>query len=132
MNVMKSFSLIVLVAVLGSYSYVNADDISGVWTKKEQTIRGTWSVDVRDDGHYLVLSENFRTRNAPDLKFVLSMKPLSELTSKNAMSGGVVIGSLKSNRGAQSYKLPENYSGYSSLLLHCEEYSKLWGASSLE
>jgi len=36
---------------------------------------------------------------------------------------------LESPKGSQSYKLPEGYSDYSTLLIHCEKYSKLWGAS---
>ena len=128
----NSLVLLLLMAVLGSYSIAYGEGASGSWTKKEQAISGGWNIEARDDGHYLVLSEEFRTRKAPDLKFVLSHQGVGEVSSKTAMVEGLVISPLKSNKGQQSYRLPANYGDYATLLLHCEQYSKLWGATSLK
>jgi len=40
---------------------------------------------------------------------------------------------LKNLKGAQRYELPADVelTKYKSLLLHCEKYSKLWGAGEL-
>lgn len=124
--------LLVMLAALGSYSFARAEISSGEWIKKEQRIQGSWSIETRNDGSYLVLDESFKTRNAPDLKFVLSKQSVADVTSRNAMNGGKIIALLKSNRGGQSYKLPDDFGDYKTLLLHCEQYSKLWGASNLK
>lgn len=104
---------------------------SGTWTKKYQKIHGAWKIEKKGDAHYLVLDEKFKTRKAPDLKFVLSNHPLEDVNGKNAMQGALIIENLKSNKGAQRYRLPDNFKDYSTLLLHCEQFSKLWGAASL-
>ena len=124
-------ALLLMMIILGSYSFAQAEDLSGAWTKKGQRIAGSWSIEAREDGHYLVLDEEFRTRKAPDLKFVLSKQPLADANNRNAMVDALVIAPLKSNRGGQSYKLPDNYGDYASLLLHCEQYSKLWGGTTI-
>ncbi len=127
----NSFVLLLLLAVMGAYSMAYGEGLAGTWTKKEQKISGSWTIEARDDGHYLVLDESFQTRKAPDLKFVLSHQPLDQVTSKTAMQNAQIVSPLLSNKGQQSYKLPSDYANYSTLLLHCEQYSKLWGATSL-
>jgi len=106
--------------------------ISGVWVKKSQAINGRWRIEPRSDGAYLVLGDDFKTRKAPDLKFLLSNLSVDQANNKNALDGGVLISLLKSPKGAQSYKLPENYPSFTTLLLHCEKYSKLWGAAQIK
>ena len=127
---LPSFFLFVIFAF--SFSQTVSAGESGSWTKKAQTIHGTWSIVEKDDGHYLVLSEDFKTRKAPDLKLILSNFSTAEAHNKNALMGGVVIAPLKSAKGEQSYKLPDNFSEFQTLLLHCEKYSKLWGVAQLK
>ncbi len=106
-------------------------DKSGTWIKKSQKIQGTWNILSRDGDTYLVLNEGFKTRNAPDLKFVLSRQSIANVNNRNAMDGVLIIANLRSNSGAQEYKLPSNFDDYSTLLLHCEKYTKLWGAADI-
>jgi hypothetical protein len=105
----------------------------GTWTKKGFDIAGNWSV-VEDGGrHFVVLDETFRTKNAPDLKIFLSPKPLGELDNRNATEGAVLVGQLTSSSGAQRLAVPAGTdpSRFATLVLHCEQYSKLWGGAAL-
>lgn len=104
---------------------------SGVWVKKSQKIKGSWTIETRDGVAYLVLSDDFKTRKAPDLKFVLSRQAVSDVKSRNAMNDVLLVANLKSASGAQEYRLPESFSDYPTLLLHCEKYTKLWGAADI-
>ena len=76
-----------------------------------------------------MFSEEFKTRNGPDLKVFLSPKSVEDLTGKTAIDGAVNIGVLKANKGSQSYSLPEGVSlaDFKSVIIHCEAYSVLWG-----
>lgn len=127
----SAVTLFLLMVVLGGYTHAQAETVSGDWVKKERSIHGTWTIEKRADGAYLILDEDFKTRKAPDLKFVLSKQSIDSVSSRNAMEGGQIVALLESARGEQSYKLPANYEDYATLLLHCEQYSKLWGATSI-
>ena len=107
------------------------DPIRGGWTKKSQKIAGEWLIETRDGQAYLVLGDDFKTRNAPDLKFVLSNTSVDEVSNRNAMDGALFVANLESPSGEQVYLLPENFYEYSTLLLHCEKYTKLWGAAAI-
>jgi len=131
-------TLIKVISIVGLISALSITVVAesletpfGEWVKKEQRVRGTWSIAERADGYYLILDENFRTRKAPDLKLVLSNLSVEAANGSNALEGGLIVADLQSVRGDQSYRLPENFSEYSTLLLHCVEFSKLWGAASL-
>ncbi|MEM7480872.1 MAG: DM13 domain-containing protein [Acidobacteriota bacterium] len=107
---------------------------SGTWTKKGYRIAGNWSLIVDNGARYLVLDEGFKTRKAPDLKFFLSPRPLADLGDRNALDGGaVLIAPLEAPRGAQRYALPDDVdlAAFKTLILHCEQYSKLWGGAAL-
>ena len=45
----------------------------------------------------------------------------------------MLIAPLKKAKGAQRYKLPADLDldDYQTLVLHCEQYTKLWGVSAL-
>jgi hypothetical protein len=105
---------------------------SGAFGKQEQRISGTWSIEQAADGAYLVLSSDFTTRSAPDLKLFLNPLPPAQVTAQNATQG-VLIGPLKSAKGASRYKLPAglDLGRYKSVVLHCEQYTKLWGAGEI-
>mgnify|MGYP001795764127 CR=1 FL=1 len=106
---------------------------SDEWTKKSERIRGAYELAQTASGHVLRTSADFSTKNAPDLKFVLSNHTARNAKSNNALSGGVIIGKLRSNKGAQEITLPSGISPaeYRTLLIHCERYTKLWGATTL-
>ncbi|MEM8988551.1 MAG: DM13 domain-containing protein [Pseudomonadota bacterium] len=105
----------------------------GTWTKKSFKIQGGWSI-VEKDGAYVVkLDEAFRTKNAPDLKIFLSPLSVSDLKNKNAIDGAVFVEKLASNKGAQTYEIPAgtDLSQFQSIIIHCEAYTKLWGAATI-
>lgn len=106
---------------------------SGSWDKVSFKSSGTWSV-VESGGSYFVeLSSDFKTRNAPDLKIFLSPQSAGSLTGRNATDGAVLVSELSSNRGGQRYEIPAgvDVSDYTSIAIHCEQYSKLWSVSDL-
>lgn len=107
---------------------------STLWTKDSNAIEGSWRIENRPgDGRYLVIGSDFSTKNAPDLKFVLATKNTDGISKKNVLTGGHVIANLTGNKGAQEYRIDAgvDLSNYSSLAIHCEQYTKLWGASNL-
>lgn len=106
---------------------------SGVWAKKSFKSSGEWSIYTEGGKTYVELSSDFKTRNAPDLKIFLSPLSTSETNGKNATDGSVLIAPLASNAGEQIYEIPEgvDLANYKSILIHCEQYSKLWSAADL-
>lgn len=106
---------------------------SGSWTKKSFNASGSWQIVERDGAQFVVLSSDFRTRNAPDLKIFLSPLDGASLNGKNAIDGSVLIAPLSSARGGQEYEIPEDVdvSSFTSIIIHCEQYSKLWSVAAL-
>lgn len=106
---------------------------SGSWTKKSFKSSGTWEIYAEGDKTFVKLSADFRTRNAPDLKIFLSPLAAKETNGRNATNGSVLIAPLTSNAGEQVYEIPAsvNLADFKSILIHCEQYSKLWSAADL-
>lgn len=107
---------------------VHSESASGSWFKKTQRVSGSWTI----DGRTLTLT-GFKTKKAPDLKIFLSPHPVESLTNKNATRGAKRVALLRSPTGDQAYTLPAGVklSDYRSIMIHCEKYSKLWGAAPL-
>lgn len=107
---------------------------SGGWENQDIKVNGTWSIEKRNDGNYLTFSDDFKTKNAPDLKIFVSNKTYSDINGSNATEGAVLVSNLKSNKGEQSYKIPANISlsDYKSLVIHCEQFSKMWASTPLK
>lgn len=110
-----------------------ADDLGGSWTKRYQKIKGNWSIIETTEGRFLQLDDKFKTRNAPDLKLFLSRNDAQDVTPTNAVSSSVLIAPLQKARGAQRYALPADLDldTFNTLVLHCEQFTKLWGVSEL-
>ncbi len=106
---------------------------TGEWTKKSFKSSGSWEIYQADGKTFVKLSSDFRTRNAPDLKIFLSPPSADATTGKNATDGSFLVAELSSNAGEQIYEIPTsvNLSDYMSILIHCEQYSKLWSAAEL-
>jgi len=103
------------------------------FTKKKYKIKGQWSV-VQENGRTIIrFSEDFKTKNGPDLKVFLSPQSVGDVTGRTALDGAVTLGVLKSNKGTQDYIVPNGVSltNFSSVLIHCEAFSVLWGGGSL-
>lgn len=120
-----------LLVALMMFTTSASADASGAWTNKYQKIQGGWSIIEEADGAKLVLDKDFSTRNAPDLKFILTNAAVADMNGNNAMNGALIIAPLKSNSGEQVYILPKNFKDFKTLALHCEQYSKLWGATDI-
>ncbi len=106
---------------------------SGEWTKKSFKSSGSWEIYQTDGKTFVKLSSDFRTRNAPDLKIFLSPLSADATTGSNATDGSYLVAELSSNAGEQVYEIPAsvNLADYMSILIHCEQYSKLWSAAEL-
>lgn len=105
----------------------------GDFIKKKKKIRGTWQIEARADGNYIVFDEAFKTSNGPDLKVFLSPTTIADVKGKTAVNGSVLVGLLKSNKGTQEYRIPAgvNLDDFESVLIHCEEFTVLWGGADL-
>ena len=109
------------------------DQSSGTWVKKSKAIKGGWSIEKRGDQHIISFNEKFKTKGGPDLKVFLSPQSIDQVTGRNATQGAELVAVLKSTRGSQEYVLPSNIdvSSFNSLLIHCEQYSVLWGGANI-
>lgn len=106
---------------------------SGTFEKTSFTIKGEWQI-VQENGQSIFrLSDDFKTKNGPDLKLFLSPRTVGNVTGKDATTGAVRLGVLKTNKGSQDYLIPADVdlSQFGSILIHCEAYSKLWGGANL-
>jgi hypothetical protein len=103
------------------------------WVKKAKSVRGSWEIAKVGKIMVLRLGEDFKTKSAADLRLVLSPNSAANASSDNALENAVMIGGLQKVKGAQQYQLPAglDLKEYSSLLIHCKEYSKLWGGASI-
>ena len=101
------------------------------WT----TFEGTWSIVKEGEQFKVVLGNDFEAKKAPDLKIFLSKAQLGDISGKNAVSIGepVLVAKLESYKGSATYSIPEGIipSDFKTIILHCEEYSKLWGGAPL-
>lgn len=102
------------------------------WT----TFEGSWKIIKTDNGHQLVLGDNFEAKKAPDLKIFLSKADLDDIGNKNALKIGepVLVAKLTSYKGKATYNIPASIdiAQYKTIMVHCEEYSKFWGGSPLK
>ncbi len=116
-------------------SIVAAEELaSGEWASASffTTLKGDWKIVRNEDGTFVEFARNFKTSKAPDLKILLSSLPADQITPDNAVdkSHARFVSLLTSYSGAASYKLPAGVTlgGVKSLIIHCEQYTKLWGA----
>ena len=125
-NVVLSTALVLFM----SFSLAFAGDAKS-FQNQEFKVKGAYTIEDRADGTYITLNDEFKTKSAPDLKLFLSKNEFSGVNGKNATNNAVLVSQLKSHKGAQSYKIPAgiNVSDYQSLLIHCEQYSKLWAST---
>jgi len=102
--------------------------------KKKYKINGTWTLVKLNTKTLIRFSGDFKTKNGPDLKVFLSPKSEADVNGKNALEGALKLGVLTNNRGAQEYEIPAgtDLSQFSTVLVHCEAYSVLWGGGSLK
>ncbi len=128
------FSLLFAASIF-SFGSAHAGEIASGsgWDKVGKKTSGSWSVIEEDGVFYVELGDDFKTRNAPDLKIYLSTADATSLNNNNGIDEAVFISKLTSNKGAQRYALPDGVLPYdfTSLVIYCEAFSKFWAASTL-
>jgi ketosteroid isomerase-like protein len=104
--------------------------------KGGQHTSGTYHIKRRGQALQLVLDHNFKTDEGPDLHVVLSPTTASGVEGDNAMSDetATVIGPLVALEGTQVFDVPEeiDLTSFQSVLIHCIQYSHLYGAAPLQ
>lgn len=105
----------------------------GAWTNQNYKTQGTWKIVDRDGAAFVVLSDDFKTKRAPDLKIFLNTRAAADVTNGNATTGSAFIAELSSARGGQSYPIPADVdlADFTSIIIHCERFSKLWTAADI-
>lgn len=106
---------------------------SGSFARKRKGTSGGWEIVQRGDERVLRLADDFRTGRGPDIKIFLSPTAFADANGGNATQGALLLGQLDSNRGAAALSIPADadLSAFSSVLVHCEEFSVLFGGAPL-
>lgn len=102
------------------------------WVKKSYKIEGDWAIKNTNGILKLNFAENFKTSRGPDVKVYLSPKQIEDIDKREPVDKkGVFLGVIENFSGAQSYKIPEGIrlEDYSSIVLHCQAYSVVWGGT---
>ncbi|MEM7625848.1 MAG: DM13 domain-containing protein [Planctomycetota bacterium] len=125
---------VLLTLLAGTALAATTTQYTGKWTKKNYKASGTWSIVQNGEQLSVKLDSKFKTKKAPDLKIFLSPKSPKQLNNKNATRGALKVGLLKSHKGAQTLAIPAgtNLDDYASIIIHCEQYSKLWTVAAFQ
>ena len=131
---MKQIQTTLQLLTLLFFTALSINSQANEWIEKKYAIKGSWEVVKRDGKSFITFDEKFKTKNGPDLKIFLSNLSIDKVDGKNAVSSSVLLSPLQSSKGAQEYEIPAslNIDDFSSLLIHCEKYSVLWGGGSLK
>ncbi len=107
--------------------------VKGDFVRKNKTLKGSYDVFERDGQTIIRFADNFKASNGPDLKVFLSPTSIDNASGRNATQGSVLLGFVKSNKGAQEYVVPAdvNIANFNSVLIHCEKFSVLWGGGNI-
>lgn len=132
--------LVTTLLIYISFSFVAPQDVvyQGEWDNYSRwtTFEGSWKIVKSENGHQLILGDDFEAKKAPDLKIFLSKADLDDIGNKNALKIGspVLVAKLKGYKGKATYDIPSSIdiSQYKTIMVHCEEYSKFWGGASLK
>ncbi len=133
MKIISTFLVFISLSFISTQTtiYQGEFDNYSRWT----TFEGGWKIVKSGDKHQVVFGADFEAKEAPDLKIFLSKAQLDDIESKNALKEGepVFVAKLTSYEGVATYDIPStiDLSQYKTIIVHCEEYTKLWGGSSL-
>lgn len=105
-------------------------EFEGGWLSK---VEGSWKIERSGDQWVLKTGKDFKASKGPDVKVFLSRTPADDVTGKNASQGSVFVQLLDNFKGEMVIPLPSGVDPreYQTLVLHCEEYTKLWGATEI-
>jgi len=129
----KFYGITLILALIVSQTIFSQTIKKGTWDRQNKSIKGTWEVVTKDDGTYIIFSDDFKTKKAPDLELFLSTKQAKDINKKKVVQEATSVSKLKSHKGKQSYKLPSNLkiADFSSIIIHCRDYNIFWGAGNL-
>ena len=103
-------------------------DAESRWT----TFEGDWQIEKEGEKFFVVFSENFEAKKAPDLKIFLSKLPFKSIDGDNAADKdqAVLVKPLSAYEGSMKFEIPStiNVADFQSIIVHCEQYAKLWVA----
>ncbi len=136
---MKSLTQLIFVVVLSivtlsswadGHSHSYSGEFAGGWLSK---VEGSWAIRQVDGQWMIELGDDFKASKGPDVKLFLSGQAADKVKGNNATQDAVFIKLLTTFKGKPTIPLPADVDpgAFKSLLLHCEEYAKLWGASPL-
>ncbi len=102
-----------------------------IWTKKNGKTSGHYEIARDGDEIVIRFGHDFKTKKAPDLQVALNPLPAGAVNNDNALNNAVVFGVLSSHKGAQEWRSSaiKDLDGYQSLVINCEEYTKLWAVA---
>jgi hypothetical protein len=126
-------ALMLAFGAVGTASAAERTLYEGGFTNVEKRTSGSWRIFEKDGARFIALSEDFRTRGAPDLKLFLHPEEASSVNGSNATQGSVLVSPLASKKGAQVYEIPAGVAleDYASIVIHCEQFSVFWAAGDL-
>lgn len=102
--------------------------------KGGQNTSGSFRVERTGTDLRLVLSSDFQTDEGPDLHVVITPTSVPEAGNDNAMAEGAeVVGKLGQLAGEQVFDLRDDLEldRYNAVVIHCIEFSHIYGAASL-
>tara|TARA_R110001599_G_scaffold145336_2_gene327760 strand:- start:18970 stop:19662 length:693 start_codon:yes stop_codon:yes gene_type:complete len=113
---------------------VNAGNTTSVLANKREgtfvgrnnySVSGDFSLMEMSGNLTLVFADNFRASNGPGLYVYLSNQPTN-------ISGGIELGKLKKNTGAQTYSISENIqlNTYNYVIIYCKPFGVPFGTGS--
>ena len=102
--------------------------------KGGQQTSGTYRLERVGEYRRLLLENDFQTNDGPDLHVVLSPTPVADAGNDNVMDEAAIIDSVSALQGKQVYYLADSLQveDYQSVLIHCVEFSHLYGAAALQ
>lgn len=103
--------------------------------KGGQHTSGSYTIERIGGDLQLILGDDFRTDEGPDLHVVLTPTMVTDANNDNAMvEGAEIVGALALQGGKQVYDLRDDLrvDQFHSVVIHCIEYSHLYGAASVQ
>lgn len=129
----KYLIIILSFLMISSPASLANDGADKTFVKKRYTIHGSAKVKDENGQKKLIFSDDFKTKNGPDLKVYLSKHSIEALSSQDVDQNAVRLSVLKSHKGSQSYIIPDdlNLDNFKSVVIQCEAYTVLWGGFDL-
>ena len=127
MMICKTLTLAVFSAVLATNAFADDASRSGQFTgASDHVTSGTVTITKDADGYIVQLGPKFFLDGAPD--------PKVGFGSDGGYIDGTLIGALKSNTGAQSYRVPAdlNVRDFTEVYIWCERFSVPLGVAQLD